>query len=266
MLFLAVPAGLERMYTFRQPLSAAKADQYGKWAVVPGIGGVLKLIDLTTGHSPRRFSMEGGSPLGQLVSRDQRLVVSGSQGGPVNVWELATGRKVATIEPGGVGPAYGVIDPTDSSRLFTAGHDGTVAVWSLGAGEPGQPSCSVRRPLQPPSFPSCSASRATAGRCFVGETLDAGTSQVYDVHAGTAGHPGAGHSRRHQADGSVVVTALPEGLQQWDATTGSPVGPLMSGLPQGAALATYSPDGRFVTVGDLTDYHVYVFSARLGVR
>jgi WD40 repeat protein len=117
----------EQLVTTRLPI-APQAPEVGEvvtwdWSS----GDVVPIID-----TPADFAL--ASPTGRLVATTSRQGTLTGSGGPVEVWDPAAGRRVATLV-GSAGVVLDVAFSADGSRLATSGQDGTVRVWDPAAGE-----------------------------------------------------------------------------------------------------------------------------------
>jgi WD40 repeat protein/DNA-binding SARP family transcriptional activator len=73
------------------------------------------------------------SPSGDLVATWQTTSTA-SQSDSVEIWDPATGQRVAVLE-GNTGGVLGIAFNADGSRLATGGQDGTVRIWDPASGE-----------------------------------------------------------------------------------------------------------------------------------
>ena len=258
---LSVPPGVERVFDFgaRRYWTFDPAIKT-KLVVDLGHPDTLALFDPATGKVARELTgWTGGSPVGQAVSPDQRWVSAGTAAGTILAWDAATGRRIGGFDTRGDGPAYGGFDPTDTNRLIVAGHDGRVVVWHLD--DPTAPPIELyRAPASTtPDYPNLVRLSADGTQVAVSDPI-AGPTHIVDTHSGGLRRVVPGTAGDFSADGSVVLTSTADGVHRWDLATGSQVGPTMSGLGRPGPLATFSPNGRYVAVGDLSDQHVYVFA------
>jgi WD40 repeat protein/transcriptional regulator with XRE-family HTH domain len=182
------------------------------------------------------------------LSPDGRLAVSGGDDGTANIWNVRTGRRIASMRHEGA--IRSVRFSPDGRRIVTAGDDGTARVWDR-VGHRG-------RELRPGGNSVHSAVFDRRGQRVITAT-GRGAAQVWDL---TRNVPpvrlsGAG-------DGPLDVTSFsPNGeraltpgaageLRVW---TISPRPRFVVLRPQAGAgrsvtIATFSPDGRRVLTGD----------------
>src|SRR5262249_42493201 len=147
-------------------------------------------------------------------SADGTKLAVGSADGHVTLWDVATGRSIGSPLDVGGGTVYGVFDPTDATRLYTAATDGSVARWDLNA-EPGHQRVALFHtpPVTPHGFGPESTNPLVLRTSADGTRLLAGdpgappdpTTYVWDVSRARLlqipGRPGS-----LSADGSTVVT------------------------------------------------------------
>jgi WD40 repeat protein len=74
------------------------------------------------------------SPTGHLIAATTRQATGPDWGQTVDVWDPATGRRVATLA-GNTGGVLGLAFSADGSRLATSSVDGTVRIWDPSSGE-----------------------------------------------------------------------------------------------------------------------------------
>jgi WD40 repeat protein len=91
----------------------------------------VKVWDAESGQEIRTLS---GGGLGLAYSADGSALMSGSQEGPVTVWDTATWEVRATLR-GHAGAVRGVAFSPDGGRVITAGSDHTVRLWDAATGQ-----------------------------------------------------------------------------------------------------------------------------------
>jgi WD40 repeat protein/DNA-binding SARP family transcriptional activator len=90
-------------------------------------GDVVPIIDILAGVAVP-------SPTGHLIATTTRQVAGSYWGETVDVWDPATGRRVATLA-GNTGGVLGLAFSADGSRLATSSQDNTVRIWDPSSGE-----------------------------------------------------------------------------------------------------------------------------------
>jgi WD40 repeat protein len=99
--------------------------------------GQLVVWDWTEGTVERIIAtpalIAAASPTGHLVAATNRLSTNLS-GETVDVWDTATGRRVATLA-GNTGGTMALAFSADGSRVATANADGTVRIWDPHSGQ-----------------------------------------------------------------------------------------------------------------------------------
>ena len=111
--------------------STAALSKDGSKVVTGGYLGPLTLWDVRSGERLGTFGQAGFSSLAVQFSEDEdTLVVIGSQGSGVLLYDIASGREQLALR-GHEAPVRGASLSRDGSRLASYAADGTVRVWEL---------------------------------------------------------------------------------------------------------------------------------------
>ncbi len=197
-------------------------------------------------------------------------------GNRLKLYDLAAHRFVERF-PGFKGDAHVLAFAPDGKTLVTVDQgNATVRVWDVAAGKELRSFRAARTKEKTSPYYVWSASLSPDGATLAvtyqradNTTALIGTYAVrlYDVATGTERHELPGHlyyvgAPAFSPDSKLVVTASPalspffkKHLKQttnqvfvWDVTTGKRVARLPNGLPIGAVVAAFSPDGRTVAL------------------
>jgi hypothetical protein len=228
----------------------------------------------------------GGAVLSAAFSPDGKRFVTGSVDGTAQVWETATGRRLATLTGHG-GYIAGVGFSPDGARVVTAGSDRTVRTW-VASGRPlttlrGHDTIVSAAAFSPDGGQIVTASWDKTARIWdalsgevqrklsghedqlrdaafspdstriVTASMD-GTARVWDVLRGRSlmtfsGHRDWVNSAAFSPDGTRVVTASRDGRALvWDVSTGQ-VLIRLDGFAEEVRDAAYSPDGTRIVTG-----------------
>jgi WD40 repeat protein len=180
-----------------------------------------------------------GRVLFAAFSADGRLLVTASDDKSAQVWDAATGRPM--------GPPLAHTDlvvsaqfSPDGTRLATASKDSQVSIWDVAGGT------LLHGPLKQGLFEP-TVRFTPAGDRLAGYSSD-DVLRFWDV---ATGQPVVGaietggdiYALGFSADGRRLITAVNDGVELWDGSSGEPIGdPLLRSGP-GAVL---SPDGERV--------------------
>ncbi|HKS16136.1 MAG TPA: WD40 repeat domain-containing protein [Planctomycetota bacterium] len=214
--------------------------------VAIGDGTAVSLFEAATGK--RRFDVPGHSDGvgGVAFLPDGRPVTAGADGW-LATWDASTGRRVASIDTGGLEFGSLAVSP-DGRRAVTGGWRTPAALWDLESG-----ACLAR-------FESGVSARGVAfGPATVATGLLSGKVVIWDSEAGTAlrefpGSPSGALAMRR--DGKLaIVPAAPKAAAVVDVATGRVVRRLeghardvtcMAFSEDGSAAATGGADGRVI--------------------
>jgi WD40 repeat protein len=273
-----VPPGFEYSARIPETAGVVAAGADGRLLAVPGIDGVVYLVD---GHDWHTLRALRGFPPGSLglsggvvVSADGSKVLA-SGNGTVMVWNVRTG---APLSPrfhvhDGVfgtfdGPVLATFDPADSKRLFTAANvvatdgnsaHGEVVHWDL------------RDPRHPKTlghfddfsmFTNDTAliNVSRDGRLVAAGSLALGTTYVWDTRSGARLHAQAldGVDGGFTSDG-LLMLAVRDRILFVNPATGAAQGAALTGFRLPHPAIVVSPDGRYAAASDFIDNSMRVF-------
>jgi WD40 repeat protein len=186
------------------------------------------------------------------VTPDGRLAVTGHSDGLARVWDLRSGRRLATLRGHG-GPVSSVDISPDGDLVVTASRvissfkgDGTARVWDL-------PSGRLVAKLVNDSDGLAGAVFSPDGRRVLTLTeVDAfDPAEIWDARSGSRlvpiGKPGDTHFGTWSSDGRRLAT-LDGGVKVWDAQSGVLLRRFGMTEDQFPVGADFSPDGRLLAV------------------
>jgi len=177
-----------------------------------------------------------------VVTPDGRHVVSASYDHTLKVWELESGRAVATLQ-GHVGPVTACAVTLDGRHVVSASYDRTLKVWELASGRP-------VATLQGHTHHVTACAVTPDGRHVVSASYDH-TLKVWELESGRAVATLQGHTEEVTAcavtpDGRHVVSgSKDQTLKVWELATGRAVATLEGHVFWVTACAV-TPDGRHV--------------------
>jgi WD40 repeat protein len=238
---------------------AAIAEQY------VGSGGDLGLALQTAEQAARRAPTDQAEhalrtvlegPLEHLVvhhggpvyiaafSPDGNRIVTASADHTARVWEVGSGRLLATLS-GHSAPVNDAAFSPDGSRIVTASDDGTARVWNAQDGNPLATLNGTGVEVRKAAFSPDGRRIVTASADYAARIWESETGQL---RATLNGHSGVVYKAAFSPDGSRIVTASDDGTARvWNAETGVALATL-SGHSRVVYAAAFSPDGsRIVT-------------------
>ena len=172
-----------------------------------GIDGGIQLVDVRSGEVRTANAVLAGAPQGLVFSPDGKTVVSTGLDGAVTLWDTATIAPRVTLRGHSAAVGQPVFSP-DGATLYTASNDGTAIAWDISG------NLRLGRPFR---FTSDGPYHPTRDR-----------------------HPG-----EFSPDGRLIATGLrEEGIQLWDASALTPVGPPLLEIGDEVEALAFSPDGR----------------------
>ncbi|MDQ2828011.1 MAG: TIR domain-containing protein, partial [Chloroflexota bacterium] len=208
-----------------------------------------RVLFTLTGHTKPIDSM--------AFSLDNRRVATASMDGSVNVWDIPSRRRIATLRtPGAPAPFDSVIFSDDGTRVATAlgSNADTAYVWDLRTQR-------VIATIHPAGWTGTITSVAFSGRdgARVVTTSSDGTVREWDARTGQAWSRGSGlfppvdistanteSSALFSPDNKLLLTiGASNAVELWDAATGERVAEL-DGHTAIVNSASFSPDGRYL--------------------
>jgi WD40 repeat protein/serine/threonine protein kinase/tetratricopeptide (TPR) repeat protein len=222
----------------------------GRWVATVGgswgFGGAAQVQDTRTGRLAYPPLRHAHPVLSASFSRDgQRLVTTAPYdiGGPVRVWDVASGRPVAILRYlDWTGVRHASFSP-DGRRLVLSTFDGTVHVWDLAASDRVGPALRHGGRVNRAAFSPDGKRVVTAGKDRV--------ARVWEVATGKPLTPPLRHrdevvDASFSPDGRLVVTAAWDHTARvWDAATGLPVSPPLEHSGYRSLIsASFTPDGK----------------------
>src|SRR6185503_4581245 len=94
----------------------------------------IRLWDNAASREVRRFAGHTKPIYSLIISRDGRMLASGSQDHTARVWDIETGHLLATLT-GHNGDVNSVAFSPDGRKVATASDDETVKIWDLESGK-----------------------------------------------------------------------------------------------------------------------------------
>ncbi|MFZ2955956.1 MAG: protein kinase [Candidatus Ozemobacteraceae bacterium] len=111
---------------------AISAD--GKFLIAGSGDGLVHIRGFATGKELKRFSGHQGSVTSIFADFDgeRRMIISGGMDKSVRIWDFSAGREIRKLDGHG-DLVNGVLATPDGAAILSAGWDGTIRVWRLGA-------------------------------------------------------------------------------------------------------------------------------------
>ncbi len=186
------------------------------------------------------------------MSRDGRLMLTGSDDGTVRLWDVDSGREVRRFE-GHFSEVTSVELSPNGQTILSAALDGLAATWDTSTGALLEVFMVDARGVWDVAF-------SPDGDYFVTGSSD-GTARLWNADSGEEIRQFEGHSAygitsiAYSPDGQTILTGSYDGTARlWEVATGAELLRLGStfaeGNREGVSAVTFSPDGRFVVVGN----------------
>jgi WD40 repeat protein/serine/threonine protein kinase len=220
--------------------------------------GELKVWDLVTGRESLPLLGHQKVVNSVAFSPDGSKLLSGSNDGTLQLWELPAGRKIRTLRHGG--EVMGIAFAPDGKRVAAGGWNGSIKIWdSVNQHEPRTLSGHTRRLVAIALSPD--------GRRLVSGSRD-GTATLWELATGRAiavlrGHADEIESVAYSPDGRAVATSSGDGtIKLWSTAEGKE---LLTLREQGGSVyrVVFSPSGRCLAAAT-SDRTVKVWDAARG--
>ena len=234
----------------QRPLTSVAVTPDAGSVVASADDGVVHVWDAEAAHGlPRRRrgerTFEAHDRLIRRIalSADGRVLLTASFDATVNCWELASGRKLQEFT-GHKDSVYGVA--IVDGRVYSAGADGTVWVWDVGADHPvGSYSLSPRRA----SGVAVSADGTTmAASTLEGDVYAWETARFHEPATLAVGHTAQVDGLAFNADGSLLASvARDRTVRLWRSESADQV--IAERLGASATSVAWHPSGRRLVCG-----------------
>jgi WD40 repeat protein len=222
-----------RQHVLRLEMSAVNAidSAWRNWTSAWGERVVL------AGHA--------GPVLAVAFSPDGTRVLTGCGDGTARLWEVATGKPVATLA-GHVNLVSAVAFSPDGIRVLTASADHTARLWDAVTGKVLVSLAGHTGPITAVAFSPDGTRVLTGSQDSTARLWDATTGKPV---ATLAGHTGNVTAVAFSPDGKRVLTGSADRTARlWDAATGQVVATL-AGHTHSVSAVAFSPDGTRVLTG-----------------
>jgi len=248
-----------------EKVTTVRLDSAGRHLLTRASGEPARVWDLATQRSifvtPDRDDAYGSLDL----TPDSKWLVAGSQDRPASLFSLEGGARVATFD-GHNGPTLASTISPDGAHMLTAGFDGFVREWSLGA---------LR--AVPLRIHSHAVDRGRynsinwAGFDSAGEIVSVGSDSAVRVwhDDGLAreqhGHADAIVAASFSADGRRLITGSSDRTARvWDVSSGNSIAVLAGAHDNRIERVALSADGSLAATIDFVDPVAYVWEVETG--
>ncbi len=222
----------------------------GRSLVAGAPGGMVRLLDTTTGKQLAPLGLLGGDVTSLTFSADGSRVAGGCSTGTLQVWDATTRRAWATLQRGAFWPweratkgVYAVAFSPDGQWVAAGDAQGGVTLWDLGTKK-------VRYRRKGAAAEKVTALAFTRDGARIAQGDELGRIELWDVattrRIGWLGRgDGAIRGLAFTPDGKVLGSAQPAAARLWDV----PSLALRATLPGEAHALAFSRDGKALAVG-----------------
>jgi WD40 repeat protein/DNA-binding SARP family transcriptional activator len=268
------PPGLERMIHLDSPTVHPAVDPTGRLIAVPRADGAVGVSSWPSLTEVRTLEGRDSPAEVAVFSRDGRHLVVGGGGGPIDVWDVSSGRRSgAPVNPAGE-PQSGFFvgaDPADTSRLATVSATdtgGEVVLWDRrDVDRPQRMGQPLRFELGNRDIPF--ATTSDDGTLLAAGGLGGPTTWVWDLQTRALLHELQGAPGRFVPGRHTLTTAQIDRITLWDARSGAQEGdpltdPGREGDPYLLVGGPYefSDDGRLLAALDFSGVRVFDLEER----
>ena len=228
----------------------------GKLVLVAGADGTVGVWKAATGEPTALLRASSDNVETASLSPDGRIALTTSPVGAVTLWDVENAKKI--VLPGHYAEIFGASFSPDGKRIVTTHEDWTIRVWDT----------SSRRQVAVLHGPigvigvALSPDGKTVLVNYGSEVRlwDVETAKTFAILA-TNGYHGL-TSADFSPDGALVLTATNGASPRlWKATNGQQFA-IVPGYPDGAVVASFSPDGRRMIVEGYNDNSTRVYVCR----
>jgi WD40 repeat protein len=233
------------LHEFSSTVTSVAFSPDGK-RMVSGSLNDMQIWDATTGKAIGNRFGDTDRVNSVAFSPDGKHIVSSSDDMTVRVWDATTGQPIGKPLTGHTDRVNSVAFSPDGKRIVSGSEDKRVRVWDATTGRP------IGKPLTGHTDRISSVAFSPDGKRIVS---GGGDMQIWDAATGQAignpfGHKDLFNSVVFSPDGKRIVSGSNDmTVRIWDATTGRPIGKLLTGHTDRINSVAFSPDGKRIVSG-----------------